>query len=194
MAHFLVIHGLENHRPEGHWHRILTSELRLLGHVVAYPQLPNPDSPDLNEWLEVIETELQLLREAGAIEVMVIAHSLGCVTWLQYIQKHVVPLEVSRVLLVAPADPQLLHQAPTFVQDLDIAASGEALRKQNPTIIASDNDYWLPRGIAETFSNALQVTPLVWKDAAHFSLSDGWGKWDGVRNWSLDPAAELQIR
>lgn len=194
MAHFLVIHGLENHRPEGHWHRILTSELRLLGHVVAYPQLPNPDSPDLNEWLEVIETELQLLREAGAIEVMVIAHSLGCVTWLQYIQKHAVPLEVSRVLLVAPADPQLLHQAPTFVQDLDLAASGEALRKQNPTIIASDNDYWLPRGIEETFSSALQVTPLVWKDAAHFSLSDGWGKWDGVRNWVLDPAAELQIR
>lgn len=194
MAHFLVIHGLENHRPEGHWHRILTSELRHLGHVVAYPQLPNPDSPDLSAWLEMVDTELQLLREAGALEVTVIAHSLGCVTWLQYVQKRTSSLKVSRVLLVAPADPQLLHQAPTFVEDFDIAASGEALRAQNPTIIASDNDYWLPRGIEETFSNALRVTPIIWKGASHFSLSDGWGNWNGVRNWALDPTAELQVR
>lgn len=194
MAHFLVIHGLENHRPEGHWHRILTSELRQLGHVVAYPQLPSPDSPNLSEWLEVLDTELQLLKEAGARDVVVIAHSLGCITWLQYIKKYAITVNVSRVLFVAPADPQLLHQAPTFVGDLDIAASCEALLQQNLVIIASDNDYWLPRGIEETFSKALQISPIIWKGAAHFSLSDGWGKWNGVRDWALDPSAELKVR
>jgi predicted alpha/beta hydrolase family esterase len=194
MAHFLVIHGLENHRPVGHWHRILTGSLRATGHVVAYPQLPNPDAPVLNEWLEVISAELELLKEADATEVVVIAHSLGCVTWLRYIERLKSPIKISRVLLVAPADPELLSKAPTFVEGLTIAGVREKLHRQNPTIIASDNDPWLPRGVEATFSDALEVQPTIWPGAAHFSLGDGWGEWSGVYEWALDPKADLLQR
>ncbi|MEY4323465.1 MAG: hypothetical protein RL410_1246 [Actinomycetota bacterium] len=195
MAHFLVIHGLQNHRPEGHWHRRLVTALRQQGHVVAYPQLPSPDAPVLEDWLEVVDTELKLLSDSGANDVVVIAHSLGCVTWLRYITSHLLPVTISRVLFVAPADPELLAaDAPTFVEDFEVSSAREAFAHLNPTILASDNDEWLPRGVAETFGNPLKVAPIVWSGAQHFSLSDGWGEWRGVIEWATDPRADLCVR
>ena len=40
-AAYLILHGWQNHRPEGHWQRWLAGELEARGHVVRYPQLPD---------------------------------------------------------------------------------------------------------------------------------------------------------
>ncbi|MSW39248.1 MAG: alpha/beta fold hydrolase, partial [Actinobacteria bacterium] len=78
----LIIHGWGNRRPAHHWHRNLANELRRTGNVVAYPQLPNTDSPVLSDWLDVVAVELDMLGEVGTGELVVIGHSLGCLTWL----------------------------------------------------------------------------------------------------------------
>ena len=48
---FLILHGWQNHRPAAHWQHWLADRLTDLGHEVAYPQLPEPDDPDLERWL-----------------------------------------------------------------------------------------------------------------------------------------------
>jgi hypothetical protein len=48
---FLLLHGWQNHRPAGHWQHWLAGQLTALGYEVAYPQLPDPDHPDLERWL-----------------------------------------------------------------------------------------------------------------------------------------------
>ena len=103
----LIIHGWGNHRPVGHWHSHLATALRQQGHVVAYPQLPNTDLPNLDEWLEVLKTELEMLGEINDNELVVVAHSLGCLTWINIAMRGLAPKDVSRVLLAAPADPDL---------------------------------------------------------------------------------------
>ena len=194
VAEFLIIHGFENHRPENHWHRHLATNLRARGHQVAYPQLPNPDQPVLSQWLEVVDTELQLMKESSAKSVTVIAHSLGCITWLQYLQKHSSPMTVDRVLLVAPADPQMIAEvAPTFVTNFQIADSANMLNAQNPTLLSSDADPWLPRGVAETFAQPLGLTPLIWQGAGHLSRDDGFGYWQGVIDWAQDSSQNLLV-
>ena len=44
---FLILHGWQNHRPKDHWQHWLADRLGELGHQVTYPQLPDPDDPDL---------------------------------------------------------------------------------------------------------------------------------------------------
>ena len=92
-----------------------------------------------------------------------------------------------RVLLVAPPDPQMTSQADGI--------QGEPLDLSNPllapqakkwarelTVIASDNDRWLPRGI-EIYKEPLGKNPIIFPNAGHFSLDDGWGQWSGLLDW-----------
>lgn len=193
MTAILIIHGLENIRPAGHWHRILTSQLRAAGHTVVYPQFPQPEAPVLEQWLAIVDTELQMLKEAGFTRVTVICHSLGCVTWMHYIETNTAPLEISKVLLVAPADPLLLTAAPTF-QSIEFTPHlAERLHAScsDITLVASEADPWLPRGVDATYATPLNLVAKIFPGAGHISMSDGFGKWDGVFNWLNDPAAQL---
>ena len=195
MRGYLLIHGLENHRPDGHWMRILASRLRIHGHYVAYPQLPNPDFPEADAWLEVLGTEIDLMHEIGVTEVVVIAHSLGCVAWLKFISNQKSSVIVERVLLVAPADPELLYKAPSF-QDVFASDIKEIFKKhaKSVKVIAGDLDPWLPKGIDLTFGQPLNIEPIIWPQAGHISMDEGFGNWDGVFYWALDPSNDLLIR
>jgi predicted alpha/beta hydrolase family esterase len=50
------------------------------------------------------------------------------------------------------------------------------------TLIASDNDRWLPRGVG-IYQAPLGVEPVIYPGAGHFSLDDGWGQWPGLVRW-----------
>ncbi len=186
----LFLHGWTNRRPEGSWQRLASVALRQQGHQVHYPQLPNPDEPRFSEWAEVALNELAQIAEANrGEEVVVIGHSLGAVTWLKLVAEGLAPELVSRVLLVAPADPELLIDIPDF--KVDVAS----VRSQGSTVVVgSDEDPWQPNGIVETFGNPLGVPTVVIPGARHFSLSDGFGQWAGVINWVNDPASDLSVR
>lgn len=195
MRGFLLIHGLENNRPEGHWMRYLAGSLRKHGEFVAYPQLPNPDFPVAEHWLEVLETEVQLMKEAGISSVIVIAHSLGCVAWLKLIADGKLSIKFERVLLVAPADPKLLTAAPTFQDVLDLDLK-EIVKSHTDSIkvLAGDNDHWLPNGVEETYGKPLGLIPIIWNSAGHISVDEGFGVWKGIVDWTLDPTSDLLTR
>jgi predicted alpha/beta hydrolase family esterase len=195
MKRVLVIHGWGNRRQENHWHRRLVKALRERGHAVSYPQLPNTDTPVLGEWLEVIENEISMLNELEG-EFIVIGHSLGCLTWLNAVKYGVIKAPVDRVLLVAPADPELCGDAATFQLDLnDLVLMKEVHAASESTLfVGSDSDPWIPRGVVATFSVPLDLPATVVPGASHFAVEEGWGPWQGVINWIDDPAADLAVR
>jgi predicted alpha/beta hydrolase family esterase len=198
MARVLIHHGLANRRWPDHWQRHLANSLRQQGHLVSYAQFPNPEKPTLEEWQAMLQAEAELLVEAGeqAGELVFVGHSLGCLNFLWAASEGALPTRFSRALLVAPADPTLLP-------DLDI----ERLNVEKPdfsarigayvdqvTLVASDKDMWLPRGIRATFGKQLGVEPVIIEGANHLSRADGWGYWQGVIDWVNDPAADLTVR
>lgn len=194
----LIIHGWGNHRPAGHWHRRLATALRQQGHVVAYPQLPNTDLPNLEQWLEVVQAELEMLGEVNQNELIVVCHSLGCLTWLNLAIKGLAPEDVSRVLLVAPADPELCGEVSSFVLDLTNPAVKQAVQASAKVtlLIGGDHDPWIPRGLQETFGSPLDIPAVVIPGAGHLSLDDNpaWGTWQGVIDWVNNPMASLKNR
>ncbi len=97
---FLILHGLEGSGPE-HWQTWIAGRLRERGLEVAYPSLPDADSPRVERWLEALDGELDRLPAA---ETTVLCHSLGSLLWLHHAARRR-GARVDRVLLVAPPQP-----------------------------------------------------------------------------------------
>jgi predicted alpha/beta hydrolase family esterase len=128
-----------------------------------------------------------MMDEAPGEAKIVIAHSLGTTNWLYGALNDLYQQPFDRALLVAPPDPQQ-------TQSTD-GIEGEPLSLANPllapqvrkwakelTVIASDNDKWLPKGIG-VYEQPLQTKPIIFEGAGHFSLDDGWGPWSGLISW-----------
>jgi predicted alpha/beta hydrolase family esterase len=189
----IILHGWRNRRVDGHWQRLTAAALRKAGHQVYYPQLPSTDEPKFREWAEVVLAELELAREANQRdEIIVIGHSLGAITWLKLIEQGLVTAPVSRALLVAPADPELLLDIADFV--LDPATVSVSAGAASTVIVGSDGDDWSPRGIEATFAGPLNVPAVIIPGAGHLAFLDGFGQWAGVINWVKDPASDLSVR
>jgi predicted alpha/beta hydrolase family esterase len=150
----------------------------------------------LDKWLAVLKVELDMLKEAGDGELIVLAHSLGSLTWLHLAQSGFLQEPASRVLLVAAADPDLCGEVPSFQIDLNspqvkAAAHSAAL---STLFVGSDSDPWQPRGVAETFAKPLDLPFVVIPGAGHFAIEEGWTPWTGVINWITDATADLAVR
>lgn len=191
-ASFLVLHGWQNRRPAGHWQRWLTDELRARGHRVAYPQLPDPDEPDLTTWLDVLDRELDALE---GDERVVVCHSLACALWLHGVARGLAGPPVDRLLLVAPAAPAFLAGQPAVaafvppaVDVADVARTSRSTR-----LVAADDDVYCEGGAAREYS-WLGVPTDVLPGAGHLDLDAGYGPWPNVLEWCLDGEVRLRAR
>ncbi len=196
MAKVLIIHGWTNRRPVGHWQRSLAAALRDQGHLVSYPQLPNPDQPILDEWLEVLSAELDQFDEVASRAsepLIVLAHSLGCVAWMQLADRGLLKQPADRVLLVAPPEPAPISPVPSFVMDLSDGRAERLVKgsAREVTLVGSDADVWQPSGIQAGVGDMIGLEAVVVPGAKHFSTLDGFTEWQGVIDWVLDPNADL---
>lgn len=182
---YLILHGLSNRRPPGHWHRWLAEELGSRGELVRYPQLPDPDAPVREAWEEVVLRELAVIGEAAATPIIV-CHSLGATTWLGVGTRVPSAQRAERSLLVAPPAPEELSSlAPGFV---DLPPRREALRSAGmTTIVGSDSDPYDPPGATSTWG-WLEVPIRVVRGAGHFRPDDGYGAWPDALDWCLGSA------
>ena len=178
---FLILHGFENRRPPGHWHHWLAERLRGAGEQVLYPQLPEPDTPRLESWAELLRAELGML---GAGERVVVCHSLSCLLWMHYARRMDPSERVDRVLLVAPPGPSAMP--PEMATFLPEKLSADAIRASCRTPIklaCSDDDPWCPEGAAAYYGEALGLDVKLLPGHGHLSETDGLGPWPWVEEW-----------
>ncbi len=185
MPRVLLHHGYNNRRPEGHWLRWLAAELRSDGNQVWYPQFPAPENPSTADWQDLLAAESQHMDEVLAEEKIAVTHSLGCLNWLLGARDGMLGEKFDRVVWVAPPDPELLAETTRQQFNLGDEVWRQAIGHgtKSLTIVASDADRWLPKGIAATYCEPLGLDAMVVPGAAHFSLQDGWGAWPGMLRW-----------
>ena len=186
---FLVLHGYTNRRPEGHWQRRLTTTLRDSGEQVVYPALPSPDDPRLDSWLDVLDTELDLLGDPDVVERIVIGHSLGAVLWLHACARRGRG-PVDRVLLVAPPGPTAIDEHfPGFRLPATLDACAVRAASRHTLLVCSDDDPWCVEGQVTAYADPLELPRVETLGAAHFALGDGFGPWPEVIAWARDPGS-----
>lgn len=183
---FLILHGLENHRPPEHWQHWLAERLRAAGHEVLYPGLPEPDAPLLPDWTAALHEGLAAMT---GDERVVLCHSLACMLWLHAAPGLPPELRPGRVLLVAPpASAELPDHAATFrIADLDVAGiRGSASRELR--IVGSDEDPYNPTGAAAMYADPLGVPFDLVPGAGHINPDAGYGPWPFALEWALGDA------
>jgi len=186
---FLILHGVENRRPAGHWQHDLAQRLRERGEQVIYPQLPDPDQPALDSWIEAIDAGLGMMRG----ERVVACHSLACAAWFHLAAGRDEP-PAGRVLLVSPPGPAAFAwdviagftPGPLDLARLKLAAT-------TPRLACSDNDPYCPEGAAEVYGRPLGCDVDLLAGAGHVAIADGYGPWPSVLQWCLDPRARLTV-
>lgn len=190
---FLILHGWQNHRPEGHWQHWLADRLTERGHAVTYPQLPAPDTPLLQEWLDSLAVHLGGLDARR--ERIVVAHSLSVLLWLHAAARGLPGLAaVDRVLLVAPPSASVLARHPE-VAGFAPPDLGDALTLPQPTrLVAGDDDPYCPEGVQRAYGDPLGLTAELLPGAAHLDLDAGYGSWPSVLEWCLDADAAFATR
>jgi predicted alpha/beta hydrolase family esterase len=180
---FLILHGWENHRPEGHWQRWLHDELVARGEVVRYPQLPDADAPQRAAWLTALRAELAALEGEGPVTV--ICHSLACALWLHAAQADPA-LEVDRLMLVAPPAAAVL-EANVVAEFAVRPAAGWRVGARSAVLVASDADPFCPAGAGVEYG-ALGLPLHTVPGGGHLALGDGYGAWPAALSWALDGA------
>jgi predicted alpha/beta hydrolase family esterase len=166
--HYLIVpgwHGSPDEHWQSHWQRVLPSASRVEQHDWLWPQR--------DAWVE----QLQLAIAAAPGPVMLIAHSLGCITTAQWAsQADVLSLrKVKGALLVAPADVER-HDCPQALQNF-APISRKALPFAS-LLVGSGND------TAATPERAVQLAEqwgsewLILPDAGHINIKSGHRTWE----------------
>ena len=180
---FLILHGWQGSGPD-HWQTWLAGRL---GHEAGYPDLPEPDTPWLDVWLEVLDAELARCRDRRCV---VVCHSLSCVLWLHHAARTVGP-PVERALLVAPpsqaVDNDDLHGFfPLSVEPADLARAAASTR-----LVCSENDPYCPEGAVSVYGEPLGIETDLIPAAGHINPEAGYGPWPAVERWCLDGGGAL---
>jgi predicted alpha/beta hydrolase family esterase len=175
----LLLHGWQNRRPPDHWQFWLAERIRERGEQVLYPQLPNPDEPQLDEWVEALSGELAQL---GAGERVVICHSLSCLLWAHAAPRLGAKARVDRLLWVAPPGPSaFVREIATFAPD---GLDPEAVQATAPLrqLVCADNDPYCPEQ-ADLVYGSLGFDATVLSGAGHLDPEAGLGPWPAVDEW-----------
>jgi predicted alpha/beta hydrolase family esterase len=177
----LLLHGYEGSGPE-HWQSWLFERLRARGEEVAYPQFPDPDRPRLDEWLPVLDVELE---RAGRDELVVLAHSAGCNLWLHRAARGLHE-PADRVLLVAPPGPSWREPSVVGFMPVPLDATGAAEAARTTRIVASTDDPYCSADDARAYAAALGVELDLIPNAGHLNTVAGYGPWPAVEEWALN--------
>jgi predicted alpha/beta hydrolase family esterase len=179
---FLVLHGWQNQRPAGHWQRWLSERLTAAGHAVDYPQLPDPDNPDLERWLTELTTRL---AASPGRQRTVVCHSLACLLWLHGVARDAVPVPVDRVLLVAPPSPRVLEQHAEVAEFVppDVTPEQLSAAAKETRLVAGDDDPYCPEGVVAAYGEPLGLPADVLPGAGHLDLDSGYGPWPALLDW-----------
>lgn len=93
MKQVIIFHGTWGH-PEQFWFPYIQKNLSSDDYEVFVPQLPNPDTPILSDWLDFVFREYEFNRDT-----ILVWHSAGCPLILSILERISAPID--RVILVS---------------------------------------------------------------------------------------------
>ncbi len=93
----VLVHGYKSSPQAAFW-PWLKDELTRRGHEVMAPELPNPEEPVCQEWVDAINASIRDVHG----DTVFIAHSLGCVALLHYFEQANMSGSPKSTILISP--------------------------------------------------------------------------------------------
>ncbi|HUT96097.1 MAG TPA: alpha/beta fold hydrolase [Candidatus Paceibacterota bacterium] len=171
-----IIHGWDGSPEEG-WFPWLKKELETKGFNVIIPQLPRPEEPRINNWVQKLKEVVGIPDE----QTYFIGHSMGCQTIARYLEMLSENIVVGGVVFVAGFFKRLIGlEDNDMVRDvvrewletpLDLQKVKSHLKKS--IAIFSDNDPYVSLDNKEEFADTLKSKIIIEHGEGHFSGSTG---------------------
>jgi predicted alpha/beta hydrolase family esterase len=164
-----IIHGWEG-SPEDGWIPWLKKELGGKGFEVFAPAMPNPNFPQMSEWVG------HLAKTVGDPDkdCYFVGHSLGCITILRYLESLGEDQKVGGAVLVAGFTSHLgFEELENFFPNM---VNFDKIKSHCDRFVAihSDNDPWVSVHYGEDlFKEKLGAEVVVKHNMKHFGSSDG---------------------
>lgn len=170
----VIVHGWDGHPQEG-WFPWLKSELEAKGFEVLVPQLPDPESPRIYNWIPKLEETVGKIDE----KTFFVGHSMGCQAIVRLLEKQPVETKAGGAVFVAGFFKHLTG----LEDDVDVQKTDkhwlnaplnlDQVFSHLPKSVAifSDNDPWVPLDNQDDFKKKLHSEIVIEHNAGHFSGS-----------------------
>jgi predicted alpha/beta hydrolase family esterase len=166
MMQVVIVPGIDNSDAE-HWQSIWQAEW---GGSASRIEVGSWSFPQLDDWDEAID---RAVRRAGAREVVLLAHSLGCLAasrWCAARQR-----DIRGLFLVAPPDPagaSFPAAASTFtrLQPEPVGVPG--------LVVSSANDPYCTPDVARQLARGWGVPRIDIGPYGHLNVASGVGRWE----------------
>lgn len=158
----VLIHGFKASPQHSFW-PWLSLALRERGHEVMAVALPSPEAPNCQEWVEAISKSI--MRPGG--DTIFIAHSLGCVALLHYLENAEMSGTPKSVILVAPP---FRIGSETFQSFFEPPVDFDTVmwKGQEFAIIAAKDDDVIPFDHAQKYERELNGHLYAHESGKHF--------------------------
>lgn len=190
----VIVHGYRA-SVRAHWFPWLAREAEVLGIAETRVELPSSMAPEATAWRSSVADALAPSRGTGRL--LVVAHSLGCITALRAIAA--IGIRVDGAVLVSgfaerlPALPSLdgfLGEDPGAVTAQVSPLLGSV------RVVRSDDDPFVPAAATDRFAASLGAPVEVVPGGGHFLASEGFTELPTVERLvgSRTGAAETDAR
>ncbi|MDU8924812.1 alpha/beta hydrolase [Pasteurellaceae bacterium LIM206] len=170
MQQVYIIHGYRA-SPDSHWFPYLENELKQDGVVCHRLALPTPQTPEPQAWYQYLLDNIRLNEET-----VIVGHSLGCVTALNYLARRqqtvLGGIFVSGVIQPLPHFPELDPFMQTYAETLKLVNSAPHF-KRTPYVIASSDDSVVPHQYSDQLAQHLQAVYIRLPRGGHFLDREG---------------------
>ena len=169
--------------PNDHWFPWLAEKIQSTGALAKIIQFTQPEQPIYTQWQQNLHEQIQDLDENSIL----IAHSLGCVTTLNFLSNILGSKSVKALICVAGFEEKLssLPQLNEYIQQTHIDHALIQQHIQQRSVYFSNNDPLVPAALSLHLADLIQATPTEVKQAGHFMGQDGYIQfpqlWDQVK-------------
>ncbi len=166
----VLMHG-KNTNPSEKWYFWLKKEIERKGINFIAPELPEPEDPILDKWLEELD------KTKPNEETILIGHSRGGVAVLRWLEKLPESKKIKKVILVAANNPTVSEKN----QKKDTHGFYELgpynfdkikSHCENFVVLHSKDDKWVPFEAGEENTKGLDAKFKVYDNKGHFGIKE----------------------
>lgn len=166
-----IVHGFRA-SATAHWYAWLADQVITLGHQCEIVQLTDSEQPQAAVWRQNLEQQIKPLNE----QVIVIAHSLGCLSTLDYLSQALKGCSLKALLLVAGFRTRLasLPELNVFVDQSTLDDALIRTRIQQRYVFFSTQDPFVPAPLSIRLGQLINAQMIEVAKAGHFMQEDGY--------------------
>lgn len=162
----LILHGIMGYAGEN-WGTWLQDRLIDEGHVVLMPNLPNADKPDRRTWLDLVT---RVLHDVDHKSLVIVGHSLGVTTALDYAEKHKLKGLISVAGFASPYGAELNDY---FLKEKKIDLEKVHENVAECDVFYGDNDPYVARAALAEVARGLGCRPHIIHEGGHLNSAAG---------------------